>query len=867
MLASQVKSSVPKTEVLKKATLLNVNIPVIQLISSYSLVPEEELPSTDAAIGNTIPLPRSLTSIVATLDGVCVKGQVASAVGPPRPKLFTSCESASITLDAHGHGPGGHARSASCMVSARTWIKLADGSVSLVFAPTVTRIEHSAPRLLALCIDSLTCSIEGTYTTYYRNVKESSLSDQQLIRRVLFSSRDKVIIDPLSTIQPSYLVQTGRPRQLRLDPTFRFLIYLRNCLRYMGADERLTLTGLGEETPPKFAIEDLVRLMENDIIQGDVDPSYRDSAILGLVFPDINPLSHPKDHPEEFPLEAVHLLLEDFRVILHHPGNHFQSEVDVGRFEVTLHQRSTDWAKIASPISKRSFATLSSRVDAPHLVVQIVGSVSIGDVSFTVYPHLMQFAQAVIRARRSHCFLPRPPQQKSPSATKKPSLYYVDFALTTKSFQFKAAAERLIIEYRTTGVSYASTSLLRRGPTGPSTWESSMTHSLAFSEIRLQACGVPDMSNTEEYSVLAALVLTGGRGNLIVNQEAQPTSVIRAIFGLKSLHLNVPRSAMRLYRFGEEWKADYLAAIDSEIHELLSELNQSRPKPQSLSSRTSNKSVNWNYQIHASLNRCRISLQVMHGTWLSWEISDNITYLTSHPGRRTVRAFGLRIGSQTFGISSHTSPLGTPSHMSVRFHLPAFSANGYHDGKQIHALALVEFFHLTVKPSHWDTLLTVQQKFGQDFNDFFKLIEETRLKSERLTNPEARAEVPRTPYGVSIKMKGFRVGLEGLTSTLFLECEDVNGGISSDAGFSWRLNLLDLALSLAPQVNLHTRTSPFDPDRRSAFVIIDFQINMMTQTIFKLPEKRLQIAVSKTHAVMQPSSVGELGDFIDHLQV
>lgn len=205
--------------------------------------------------------------------------------------------------------------------------------------------------------------------------------------------------------------------------------------------------------------------------------------------------------------------------------------------------------------------------------------------------------------------------------------------------------------------------------------------------------------------------------------------------------------------------------------------------------------------------------------------------------------------------------------MSVRFHLPAFSANGYHDGKQIHALALVEFFHLTVKPSHWDTLLTVQQKFGQDFNDFFKLIEETRLKSERLTNPEARAEVPRTPYGVSIKMKGFRVGLEGLTSTLFLECEDVNGGISSDAGFSWRLNLLDLALSLAPQVNLHTRTSPFDPDRRSAFVIIDFQINMMTQTIFKLPEKRLQIAVSKTHAVMQPSSVGELGDFIDHLQV
>ena len=105
-------------------------------------------------------------------------------------------------------------------------------------------------------------------------------------------------------------------------------------------------------------------------------------------------------------------------------------------------------------------------------------------------------------------------------------------------------------------------------------------------------------------------------------------------------------------------------------------------------------------------------------------------------------------------------------------------------------------------------------------------------------------------------------------STLFLECEDVNGGVNNlDERFGWHLNLLDLALSLAPQVNMHTRTSSFDPDRRSAFVIVDFLVSMATQTNAPPFEKHLQLTLTKAHSVMQPSSIGELGDFVDHLQV
>lgn len=828
----------------------------------------EERPSSQTLHTNSIPQPRSLVSIVVDVDNLCVRGQLTRGDSGPSSKLCSSFDSSSLGLDVHGHGPTGHTRAASCVVSDQTWAKWVDSAASIAIASATTKIEHRAPRLLVSCIDNLSRSVHETGALYKRTSSTSSPSAQQLVHRILGRSRGKVIIDSLSAIQPSFLVQSGRPHRLRKDPTIKFLIYLRNCLRYVDAAERRMITGFHESVTTRTSADELIHLMENEILQAELEPSFRNNPFMCKVFPDLEPSHHPRERPQGISFESFRIGFQDFRVSILHPGPQPPSVFDVGHFEVTLHQRLTEWTKVSSPISKRSFVTLSSRVDAPQSVLQLILSITVGDVTFTVYPHLMQFAQELLRAHRSHKSTSAPKLQKPVSVSKRPNLYYVDVALLAKSFQFKAAAERLIIEYRTTGVSYASTSLLRKASSSPTTWELSMTHSLTFSEIRLQACGVSDTSNMEDYSVLAALVLAGGRGNVVFSQEAQTCPVFRAIGGLQNLQLNVPRSAMRLYRFGEEWRADYLAAIDSEIHELLSEFNKSR-KPQSLSSRTSNELTAWNFQVHARLNRVRVSLQVMHGTWLSWELRDNIAYLTSHSGRRTARAFGLRIGSQMFGITSHTSSHGssTPSHIQVRFHIPSFSTNGRYDGKQIQALALVEFFHLTVKPSYWDTLLTVQQKFGQDFNDFFKLIEETRRKSGSVVKYN-QTPPTKTPFSVLIKMKGFRVGLEGLNSTLFLECEDVNGGVNNlDVGFGWHLNLLDLALSLAPQVNMHTRMSSFDPDRRSAFVIVDFRVSMATQTNAPPFDKHLQLTLTKAHSVMQPSSIGELGDFVDHLQV
>jgi hypothetical protein len=178
----------------------------------------------------------------------------------------------------------------------------------------------------------------------------------------------------------------------------------------------------------------------------------------------------------------------------------------------------------------------------------------------------------------------------------------------------------------------------------------------------------------------------------------------------------------------------------------------------------------------------------------------------------------------------------------------------------------VEFFQLIVKPSHWDTLLVVQQKFGQDFNDLVSLVEETRRK--RAAPVKRLSTVPTSlNYSGFLKMRGFRIGLEGISSTLFLECMDIGGGINNDIGRAWNVGLSDLALSLAPRTSSGTLASGFNRNHRSAFVIIDFQASAGSRRSGAVEGQALRVSVTKIHAIMQPSSIGEVGDFIDHLQV
>jgi hypothetical protein len=47
---------------------------------------------------------------------------------------------------------------------------------------------------------------------------------------------------------------------------------------------------------------------------------------------------------------------------------------------------------------------------------------------------------------------------------------------------------------------------------------------------------------------------------------------------MSGIKLHVPRSALRLYRFVEEWRQDYLPGLEATLNTLLSEYRASPPK-------------------------------------------------------------------------------------------------------------------------------------------------------------------------------------------------------------------------------------------------------------------------------------------------
>jgi hypothetical protein len=253
----------------------------------------------------------------------------------------------------------------------------------------------------------------------------------------------------------------------------------------------------------------------------------------------------------------------------------------------------------------------------------------------------------------------------------------------------------------------------------------------------------------------------------------------------------------------------------------------------------------------------------MHGTWLSLELHQTVAYGYNSPAvvLRANYDFGVQVNSMVLSISSKPHARDVTPSPRVKIALPRLSVAGKSDGSEINMLTLLEFMDLKVKASHWDTLLAVQQKFGQDFNDLLILMQRTRQKPLSDKKPIRRRKV--MEYAARVKIQGFRIGFVGLYSTVFLECQDINGSLTSSGGWTWDVGLSDLALSLSPRISDRQNTG-FNRKQRSAFVIIDVNI-YGSKPIGG--DTSVHLSMTKIHAVMRPSSIGEFGDFIDNLQV
>ena len=736
----------------------------------------------------------------------------------------------------------------------RVSIEYVGGQLDLACDLAVTKLEHDAPQVLVDVLQEFVREQRLLVDIYRKFRSNTALAKGEIISRVLMLTHGKAIIDPLSTIQPSYLVQRGRPYKLRTDLIFRFLFHLRNCLGHLRSS-RCQLSD-----PPTFNDEiAALNLLQSRLsaLALDVDrPKVPDLAFPGVSFPGVKKATRPSLSSFQA-FRSLSLRARRIEVAITHPSGRSSSQIILTELLISASSRTLDLVPPPS-LSQMTLSQVSLFNREKRIIRFLILSILVSDVEFVVLPQLMTFAQQALRVRRqsryqSDGFQVACPATDHTDAPNTPERWNTHITSSIDNLKVCAAAENLTFEFQALGARFASTLF------------DSQSFALDSNTILLQARSTGKPTRPVDQDILASLTFTGVKSIAFVTQDPSSNMTIRASTATRDFRFNVPRSAIRLYRFIEEWRADYLPGIKETLHALLSEIRETPSPTIRHDSRRSPL-----FQLHGIVESLGIHLQVMHGTWLSWNVSRSVVYLRSSnnpPSQHNLRNFGLQSKSQLFSISPGRITLEdtTPS-TSLKLTVPTVSLAGQYDGSRIETMALVDFFHLKIKPSHWDTLLVVQQKFGQDFNDLITLIAETRHQ-QRLPEPSTRIPSQnRWMLFASMKMRGFRVGLEGQTSIVYLECKDVRGGIDQDAIGTWHIQLSDLSLSLASRTILHTQDS--HPNRnRLAFVVVDLGVSAEKPSSDIFHHDTLSISVTRFHAVLQPSSIRETGDFFNHMQV
>ncbi|KIK67374.1 hypothetical protein GYMLUDRAFT_156567 [Collybiopsis luxurians FD-317 M1] len=687
--------------------------------------------------------------------------------------------------------------------------------------------------------------------TYSSNIVRSTIYD------ILRSSGDDVVIDPLSTIQPSFLVQIGLPQQLRADPTFRFLFHLRNCLWHL----RESNSEWDKDLTQSIGIDELTPLLRDRLLLLDPDV-YNLSRLEPLrpLLPDIAAMSTWKLDDTKYPFSYISVRLDLVDLRINVSEDRPPCQITFSDIVAGMRLRHQELLDYSTELRRQGMSQTSLRSQSLDRVQNISISVAFGDVQITVYSYLMTFIQEVLRTRK--LFAAPSSVKKEKRARFSPfNIVHVHGVLLLKCLRLRAIAEMLTFEFGLSGIRYSATSLIYQHSKKLLT-----NQSLILSEVFVKARATHEILEADnEHGDLASLTIGDSMFSAVVCSDTFEQN-IKLAFSLGALRLTVPRSALRLYRFLEQWRADFLPGIETTLHALMSEIDKPPgkishpPIPQSHSALPKSLVL----QINGQLVCAGIYLRVMHNTWLSWEVNDTVLHFGSTKSLQTSHDFGVELASQIFAISVDSPDSSSETRVKLEF--PRFLLSGHLNQTSVRIISVVRRMDLKVKPSYWDALLAVQQKFGQDFNDLLAVIQQTRSKTgkdSRHTLPSPSPS-PNKDISIFVKIEGFRIGFEGRSSILYLECPGIGAEFDGVPEKTWSVTVSDLALSLAPRSSLVRQSLGFNRHQRSAFVIVDFKILSKSQGS---EGDALEVAVTKIHAVMQPSSIAEMGDFIDDLQV
>ncbi|KAF8678264.1 fermentation associated protein [Rhizoctonia solani] len=717
-------------------------------------------------------------------------------------------------------------------------------------------VSDKSPEILITALEASNHSI-GRVTSFMESASElSSRRRRYLVWATMnLLQGQTVTADPFATNLPSFLVQTGRPGRLRSDPSWKILTILHQCMRQMGPDKRRELQSNVLAPNLELPIKELTELSPltqkrwAELYGQDEQGSHKVPAILQKLFPSKSENHSPLLFRGTLALSSRHTKF----VLQSREGDY--NEMKLSDFNLHLRCSTANYLPQHLP---------ESIVADTEKSLHVIGAISARELDMSIYPSCVLFIRQVLFVQRQMTALgidhEKPVQSNKPFTI--PFRHVVlELALSASSLAFAAPAQQITFEAQTSGCTTSISSIITL-PEAPSPPRGSLSVSFTADAILLQANQWK--TNKASKSLLAGIELRHVVIHGAANEDTGSSTHARVLLSLDQFKINVPRSVLQLYRFIDSWRTEYLPAYDSMIQDLLLELDYNprprNPSPYSPALFSGDLKIN----VHAQMRELRTELHVMHGTWLTWSVLHSVTFLDLKGTQET--EFGHRIGSQVIQLINGQPNIGrpTPNTNSVSLELPSLRLEGKYP--QLDIRMHVDRFSVTLKPQYFDDFLAVQQKFGSDFNELVDLaIEFKTQRGTPLTEPSETIPTMFAKFDVSFTFDGFRIGIEGPSSTQYLDSSTIKGQVHSGTQKRWSFGVESLALSLAHQSAPRRARTNFDRKYRSAYMVFDMSAHNI-EHLDSSQENHLGITINFVHAVMQPAAIAELGDLIDHIQ-
>lgn len=737
-------------------------------------------------------------------------------------------------------------------------------SIFILFSKIMPQMTIATLDYISHCLSRLSLSIKN-------GSNRQRASRQKLIIGIVHFLSGKPTMDFLSTIQPSFLVQSDDPGRLRQDLNWKFLFQLRDALRYLEEESYKALYSSFEFSESTLYFSDVEEALNAPgaavLIDGE-KLSLSKLTILKELFD--RPVSLANDDfPSSntfladsvfFDLGVLEVEYQDGIVQLR---NLFRTGYMSARID-TLNRQ----VQLLTPVNSsypRSPVELP-RDRSANKIENCMAVLTFGDIHLDISPNfvgLLQHIDIIQKDRKSKLqknSFTADSSFKSPLPKSRVRL--LELTISVRELLLCISSNQFTVELY--GNNISSSTIIQEDLSEQDGVDKAFNQALIFDEFSVKAReGLPAaISSPNNSSVLAAVVANYGLLSFVHQRDAGTRSIVH----LGSIRARAPRSALHLYHSLEAWEDDY---NQTGFNKILRSFTLVSHEPTTSSYHP--------LQFQFSLTEASISLQIMHGTWLSWQIKNVLTYSKSMIMTDGLFSYAFDVEAllQTVAVTSSVPDPQSLNSISItplkptKLKLPPIRISGSYYNRKIEALALFDILHIRFSPAHWDRLLSVQQKFGSDFQDLIVLIAETRRRRSTATiKSNSQVNELQLLSNISGRWKGFHVALPGPSSTQFLECQDIDGTLSNLKGKEWAIECSDLAASFTPE-SIHSRSvSPSERSKRAAFMTLDIKVRGGDAVdLTNMTEKRLDITISRMNAVMHPSSIGELGDFVDHLQV